>query len=221
MTINGKPISEYRAELMRDYSVTAASVESATYQGRNRTHFHLVTQTFGMKRLSLSLFFHARHHDEVMQAKTAFDGSLWGVLEIAMPDGYLYRCVLESAGELSYVGYVCGVADYTFTGMQQKPLVTVSGQQLVCVSTVPYTDVRIDAKTTAADGSLGGVPFSGLPVGQPITVDGIEKRLLLDGAPYATGFALTGAFPSLVPGSNTIAAEGVENVTVSYYPTFM
>lgn len=221
MHINGVPISDYNAELQRDYYVSAAEVTSATYQGRNRSHFALVMQQYGQCRLTLPLFFTAKTHEGVALAKSTLDGQLWGVVEIGLPDGFLYRVVLESAGTITYVGEVCAEATYTFVGTRHKPLVTVDGLTVACESTVPFTDVRLDATTTAASGSLGGVAFQGLPVGQPITVDGILKRLLLDGAPYATGFTITGAFPTLTPGVNTFTAEGVEDVTISYYPTFM
>lgn len=221
MRVNGVPISDYNAELQREYTVTAVEVSSELYKGRNRSHFALVMQQYGQCRLTLPLFFTAKTHEGVALAKSTLDGQLWGVVEIGLPDGFLYRVVLESAGTITYVGEVCAEATYTFVGTRHKPLVTVDGLTVACESTVPFTDVRLDATTTAASGSLGGVAFQGLPVGQPITVDGILKRLLLDGAPYATGFTITGAFPTLTPGVNTFTAEGVEGVTISYYPTFM
>ena len=219
MFLNGKHEKYYNAKMLRDYTIEAMPVDSQILQGRNRTAFNLITQTFGLKEINFTMFFFGADRHEVLQNKTFFDKDCWGTVEILLPDGYFYRSVLQSAGTLTFVGDGGGTAEYTFTGMQHGPLVTASGLTIFCTSSAPYTDVILSGTLTATEGNLGGAAFSNLVIGNQIVIDGINKRLLYENAPYAQGFQFQ-TFPQLVPGWNTITAEGVDNVQIQYYPIF-
>ena len=219
MFLNGKHEKYYNAQMLRDYTIEAMPVDSQILQGRNRTSYNLITQTFGLKTISFSMFFFGKNRHEVLQNKSFFDRDCWGTVEIQMPDDYYYRCVLQSAGSVTFVADGGGVCEYEFIGMQHGPLVTSSGLSIFCTSSAPLTDVTISGTLAAESGNLGGASFTGLTIGGTVVIDGINKRLLYNGAPYAQGFTFQ-TFPQLTPGWNTITAEGIDDVQIQYYPIF-
>lgn len=220
MEINGIDESAYSAHLLRDYKITALPVESEYWQGRNRSSFNLLTQKYGLKKLSLPVAFDGANREKVTLNKSRFDSALWGKVEIYLPNGFFYTCILDSAGELEYDGEEHGRASYELIGMQHKARVTVKSSTFSCSSTVPFTDCIITGTTTGTSGSIGAITFSGLTSGKVVVVDGINKRFLYDGAPDAQDFVWIN-FPYLVPGENTILTTGLSGVEIQYDPTFM
>lgn len=220
MEINGINENTLHAKLLRDYRISASPIKSEYWQGRNRSQFALLSQSFGLKEISMTVVFDGRDAEEVALHKSQFDAALWGKFEIYMPNGFTYSAILDDAGELEYMGDERGRAKYQLIGIQHKPLVTVTSSPFTCGSTVPLTDCIITATATAASGSIGDIDFSGLTIGDIITIDGINKRLLVNGVDAATKFVWID-FPSLLPGTNTFTTSGVSGVTVQFYPTYM
>lgn len=220
MEINGINESTLHAKLLRDYRISASPVKSEYWQGRNRSQFALLSQTFGLKEISMTVVFDGKDAEQVALHKSRFDAALWGKFEIYMPNGFTYSAILDDAGELEYIGDERGRAKYQLVGIQHKPLVMVTSSPFTCSSTVPFTDCIITATATAALGSIGDIDFSGLTIGDIITIDGINKRLLVDGVDAATKFVWID-FPSLMPGTNTITTSGVSGLSVQFYPTYI
>ena len=220
MEINGINENTLHAKLLRDYRISASPIKSEYWQGRNRSQFALLSQSFGLKEISMTVVFDGRDAEEVALHKSQFDAALWGKFEIYMPNGFTYSAILDDAGELEYMGDERGRAKYQLIGIQHKPLVTVTSSPFTCGSTVPLTDCIIMATATAVLGSIGDIDFSGLTIGDIITIDGINKRLLVNGVDAATKFVWID-FPSLLPGTNTFTTSGVSGVTVQFYPTYM
>lgn len=220
MEINGINENTLHAKLLRDYRISASPIKSEYWQGRNRSQFALLSQSFGLKEISMTVVFDGRDAEEVALHKSQFDAALWGKFEIYMPNGFTYSAILDDAGELEYMGDERGRAKYQLIGIQHKPLVTVTSSPFTCGSTVPLTDCIITATATAVLGSIGDIDFSGLTIGDIITIDGINKRLLVNGVDAATKFVWID-FPSLLPGTNTFTTSGVSGVTVQFYPTYM
>lgn len=224
MYINQTPISDFGAELEMGFTVSSTPIETQYLQGRNRTAYNIIAQQFGLKELKCTLNFTGTDLHEVEMRKSSLDALLWGKVELDMPDGFLYTSYLESAGTLEPIHLTRGRAEYVFKAICHGPLEQKSlpsgVDQLTCESTMPFTDCIVSGVTTAAAGSLAGFAFTNLVVGKAIEIDGINKRVLYDGAPYAEGFSFV-SFPRLVPGLNTISMSGVQNVTVSFYPTFI
>ena len=138
MEINGIDESAYSAHLLRDYKITALPVESEYWQGRNRSSFNLLTQKYGLKKLTLPVAFDGANRERVTMTKSRFDAALWGKVEIYLPNGFFYTCILDSAGELEYDGEEHGRASYELIGMQHKARVTVKSSTFSCSSTVPH-----------------------------------------------------------------------------------
>ncbi|NCC04657.1 MAG: hypothetical protein EOM37_11595 [Proteobacteria bacterium] len=220
MEINGKKISSFSALLLKGLKIGTSAIESNYFQGRNRSSYNLISQTYGLKPITLGIMFTGDNRDKIAVNKSLLDLELIGNPEIYLDNGYYYTCVLISAGELEYDGKEYARAYYEFVGIQHKPLVTVKSSTFSCSSTVPFTDCIITGTATAATGSIGGITFSGATVGKVLVVDGINKRFLYDGSPAAQKFVWVN-FPALVPKENTIATTGLSGVTIEYYPTFM
>ena len=220
MEINGISEDTFHAKLLRDYRISASPVKSEYWQGRNRSQFALLSQTFGLKEISMTVVFDGTDAEEVALNKSIFDAALWGKFEIYMPNDFTYSAILDDAGELEYMGDERGKAKYKLVGIQHKPLVTVTSGTFTCASTVPFTDCIITATTTATSGTIGDIGFSGLGIGDIIVIDGINKRFLVNGVDSATSFTWID-FPSLVRGTNTILTTGVSGVTIQFYPTYL
>lgn len=220
MEINGINETTLHARLLRDYRISGSKIKSEYWQGRNRSQFALLSQSFGLKEISMTVVFDGRDAEEVALHKSEFDATLWGKFEIYMPNGFTYSAILDDAGELEYMGNERGKAKYQLVGIQHKPLVTVTSIPFTCSSTVPFTDCIITATATATSGSIGDVDFAGLTIGDIITIDGINKRLLVDGVDAATKFDWID-FPSLTRGTNTLTSTGVSGLTVQFYPTYL
>ena len=220
MEINGKDIKRYSALLLKGFTIGTSPVETSYFRGRNRSSYNLISQTFGLKTISLGIMFTGETREKIAINKSFFDLELVGDLDIYLDNGYFYKCVLSSSGELEYDGNNYARAYYEFIGTQHKALVTVKSSTFSCSSTVPFTDCIITGTATATSGTIGDITFSGATIGKVIVVDGINKRFLHDGSPAAQKFVWVN-FPALTPKENAIATTGLSGVTIQYYPTFM
>ncbi len=220
MEINGINESAYHAVLLDDYKISSAPVESNYWQGRNHSSFALLSQSYGLKKISLNVVFDGRDAEDVALNKSRFDAALWGKVEIHLPNGFTYTSILDDAGDLERIGNEKGRSSYELLGVQHKPLVTINSGTFTCASTVPFTDCIITATATAVLGSIGDIDFSSVTVGDVLKIDGINKRLLVNDVDAATNFDWID-FPVLVPGNNTVSTSGVSGLSIQYYPTFM
>lgn len=205
---------------MRGFKIGAAVVESIYFQGRNRTSFNLLDQTYGLKPFTFGLQFEGETRSDIAVNKSLFDLELCGAIEIYMDDGFSYTCVLISAGELEYDGKRYGRAHYELSAIQHRAEVTLKSSTFTCSSTIPFTDCMISGTTSGTSGSVGSITFSGVVANKALVIDGINKRLLYDGAPAAQYFSWVN-FPRLTPGTNTITTTGLTGVETKFFPTFM
>ena len=128
MEINGKKIESFSALLLKGFKIGTSSVDSSYFQGRNRSSYNLISQTFGLKSISLGLMFKEDNREKIAVKKSLFDLELIGTFDIYLDNGYYYKCVLVSAGELEYDGDTeqYARASYEFVGIQHKARVTVN-----------------------------------------------------------------------------------------------
>lgn len=223
MTVNGTDIFTYNA-LIEKFSVSGTEIKNETYQGVNRTNYNLLNSLFYMKTITISIFLSADTRRNLTLAKSRLDSLMWGKVELGLPDGFYYTATLQSTGELAIVGIddnsVIALCEYTFTGIQHDPLVTSTGNTIDCQSTIPYTDCRLTCTASQAYSSItiGTVTITGVASGDVLVVDGINGRILQNGAPCAGNMSFR-RFPSLTPGSNTFNCP--EELTIEYYPTYI
>lgn len=223
MYINGKPIEQYGAELRTSYKAGGVEISANIFQGRNRSAFTLLNQTYGLKQLMLPMVFRDENMQKVTIKKSLFDGELFGKeVELIMDDGFLYRVYLQDIGDAVYKNEALIECDYTCVGFRHGETVKIEKPYqniVVCDSTVPFTDVILSATVGKSSEAyqLGTVTFKNVAAGDTLTVDGINKRILVNGAPGAQK-ATWIKFPSLTPGQNIINC--IDSITAEYQPVY-
>ena len=108
---------------------------------------------------------------------------------------------------------------YTFTGSRFGQWQTIHGNgtaEFIALGT-RSADCTITATATGETCSVAGVRFSGVKRGDVLTVDGITKRILVNGWPDITKCDVV-SWPKLSPGRNLIEASG--DFSVRYRPTY-
>lgn len=226
MFIDGVDIYNVGA-LVKDFKVSATAITNTAYQGMDSTNFNVLSTVRGMRVITVTLFYKGKTKRELALKKAKIDNALGaGKVELYLPDGFYYSAYLTSAGEESVLGVegqdVIAVCTYTLEGIRHDELETLtitSGQHFECKSRIPLTDVRLTCKATASWSSLtiGTVTITNVHTNDTLVVDGINKRILQNGAPCAGNMSFV-HFPQLVPGDNSITC--VETLTVEYYPTY-
>ena len=108
--------------LVESYTVGPAAVNSAIFQGRNRTTFRQLAYTIGRRDITVSLFYAAKTQRELAEQKSQIDARLLGTPDLHLPDGFHYFAVLKSAGDLKILGIegnrVIGLASYKLEGIR-------------------------------------------------------------------------------------------------------
>ena len=219
--INDIDIMDYGA-VVESFKVSGSGIANSIYQGRNRTTFHELAYTIGMKTITLTLFFSAETRRRLTLNKSAVDALMVGKISLHMPDGFYYDSILTSAGELQMLGVeqnqLIASCTYTFQGIQRDDLRTVTGNTLYADGTAPKMDCRLTCTATEnrATMQVGTVTFSNIQSGDVVVADGIDGVLTVNGTPVAASFT---KLPYLVPGEQTITCP--ETLTVEYYPTYI
>ena len=86
--------------------------------------------------------------------------------------------------------------------------------------TLPKMDCILSASPSADAEKyvVAGITFTNVHQGDQIIIDGITKRILINGGPAAQRCDIID-FPYLVPGDNTVSC--IDPVTVQYYPSYV
>lgn len=238
MFIDGVDIYDVGA-LVKDFKIGATAVENTAYQGVDSTNFNVLSTVRGMRPITVTLFYKATTKRELALKKAKIDNALGnGKVELYMPDGFYYTSYLTGAGEESVLGVegqdVIAVCTYTLQGIRHDALETIETATVTnftCNSLVPYTDVRISFKynfsysafTIACIPNGAQVSFTGISQNDTITIDGINKRILQNGAPCAGNMSFI-KFPQLDRGLNYVKFTAPyslsQPITVEYYPTY-
>jgi len=232
--INGVDIYDVGA-LVESFKVSATAISSKIYQGLDSTDFHVLSTTRSMRTITLTLFYQAKTKRDLALKKAKIDNAIGaGKIDLVLPDGFHYSAYLTKAGDEEYLGVegnkMIALCTYQLKGIRHddlKVIETSSGSVFNCESLIPQTDVRISHKTTQAYQTItiAGVTITGVASGDVLTIDGINKRILQNGAPCAGNMSFV-SFPKLVPGDNSITCKiGTTTaigklLTVEYYPTY-
>lgn len=220
MYLNGKPIKEYGAALIRNYSVSGMGVETEVEQGYNRTSYTLASQSLELKTIKFDIVFVGKSTRDLFEKKSLFDAACLGKVEIHMPDGFFYTAYIKGVGTLKVKGDTIGEASYQFKGMQHDPLVRVEKATFYAYGTAPKMDARIIVTASVASDAytVGSGVFSGIEAGDKIVFDGIDKVITINGE-HAAGQCTFLNFPQVVPGVNTITCP--DTPTVEYFPVWV
>lgn len=222
MEVNGVKLST-KGVITGSIKVGGIDIDNTAYQGRGRTNFNVLSSVQKMRPITVVLFYSETSKRNLGLKKSTIDNMLVGKLELKLPDGFYYSAYMEDAGEEQILGVenneVIAAATYKFKGIRHDALETVNGNTVNCKSLVPRTDCKITCTATQDRASLliDTVTITGVHTGDVLTVDGINGRILQNGALCAGNMSFI-HFPYLVPGNNTI--DCVETCTVQYYPTY-
>lgn len=224
IAINGADLSERGVDMLRDYSIGGTAITNTIFQGRNRSSYRLLAGVYGQKAISFTLVYAGRTYREAALNRSTIESMLWGKVEISMPDGFFYTSTVQSIGE----GTIYGQEDnqilievpYELQGIQHDPLMTVAGGNFYNPGTLPYTDCSVSVTAGAASSIylLAGATFHDVKAGERLEIDGINGRILRNGAP-APGNVDFIRFPQVTPGQNSFLAP--DPVTVSFYPSYI
>lgn len=224
MLINGRDIHDLGAHVLAEYKIGGTNVDTQVFAGRWRTHFDVLEAVPGLRPVQFTLVFTGADRREAFLKKSQVDAMLSGKCELLFPDGIYYTVYAESLGDLVLLGNnkdgVIGQAAYKMSGIAHGEKETTTGADIFCRSTMPRTDCKVTCTATAdaAAYTIHGVTFTGVSAGDVLCADGINGRLLVNGAPAVSTVRFM-SFPYLVPGWQTI--EAPDAPTVEYYPAYI
>ena len=228
--------------LVESFKVSGTAIANTAYQGVNSTNFNVLQTTRGMRVITLNLFYKGQTRRELALKKAKIDNMIGaGKIDLKLPDGFHYSAYLTATGEEQTLGVegneIIALSTYTLQGIRHDDLETItvnSGTTFQCDSLIPETDVKISITipTAGASGNvvisdaagIGSVTMTDVGANAVILIDGINKRIHKNGAPF-TGTMSFIRFPKLIPGDNTIRAYygstyRTRELTVEYYPTY-
>lgn len=219
MFVNSSPLEWYGGKLRMEYTVSGYELETTAFKGRKRSSFVLLNNVVGFKKINLPIVFVGESHEDVTYKKSLFDMLIFGKNELAMDDGFLFSAYLSSIGDATYPAPEMIEADYTLIGVRHGPLVTATGNTVNCLSTLPNTDCILTTTVgqSRSNYQMDTVTFPEVTQGQVLTVDGINKRILVNGVPSAESAEWI-TFPSLSPGLNNLTCD--DTLTVEFYPVY-
>lgn len=223
--LNGVPATDFSARLLAGWKVRDEAPDRTFVLGQKATAFTVYGGISPMKTISLTLHIAgatteqaARHRSRLMAALAE------DITELFLPDGFLYRAAITEMGEQKEVtadGLLLETA-CTLRGLRCRPLETVPDVNGVFFAdgTAPFMDCRLTC-TAGADAeryTMAGVTWQNVAAGDVLVLDGLEHRLLKNGA-SAAGDNDASDWPKLRPGENTLTAP--DSLTVEYYPVFL
>lgn len=219
MWINLKPLYLFGGKLKMDYTYTPPEISNEYFKGRRRSGFVVLDSSYELGSLSLPIVFSGANRNDAALKKSKFESEAFGRSDIILGDEFMYFAFLESIGESSYPSDQLIEVTYEFKCIRHGKYREVKKNTVYCESTLPNTDciLAVIVGQNGTNYKVGTVTFPSVTRGEKLTVDGINKRILVNGAPAANRAEWT-VFPSLVPGTNNIACK--DTLKVSYYPVY-
>ena len=152
MTINNTDIADFNARLL-SYSVGGTTITRTMGNSFNANFPKLFHTDFGQRKITITVVFKpeigkrgiiSKLHNLAMN-KSEFDSVICsGIVDIWLPDGFYYNCILNSVGDEIVDGESLEVT-YSLSGVRHDSLCTQKGLEPYCNSTV-NTDCRITIK---------------------------------------------------------------------------
>lgn len=218
--LNGTPLRDYDGQMVRDYTYTPPELKPAAYKGRRRSNFILLDNPLDLGQLEIQVVFTGCSYYDVTMKKSVFDAAILGKNVVAMGDGFWYDTYTDELGSAVYPGEGLLECEYSLKAIRRGPDKEVKGNSVWCDSTYPYTDCILTATVGQASNSyaMDSVTFLDVSAGDVLTVDGINGRILINGAPNASKASWI-YFPTLSPGMNNLTCP--DTLTVQYHPVYL
>ena len=242
--IGGRDLSEFRAKLETDYSITGYALENTYNKGALRSGFTLLRQAPELLSIILPINIFGADKRETTENLAAINAQCAGVVELDLSDGFAYTCMLEEVRGTTWLSDAWCTADYCFMGVRHKDPIAVSAPaplHLQNGATWPKNDCTITIKNFKAKTSapvvitLSGegktlltwkIDTSGglYQAGGDLVLDGVRQRNGYNGGNIPTGTMTWTDYPYLVPGQNTISVSGgttKADIVVDYTPAYL
>lgn len=223
MKIGTTDISSYNAKLLT-YVYTPAVVTNATVTPYNSMMPILTDTEIAPGTLNITLHVRGSSQAACQASIAALLMLLHKKSEIDLDDGYLYRCIYNSAS-LTYRMETLMEVAVILTAVKHKAITTATlttGSNTVsCSSTVPVRCLlQITPNTDADSCTVFGITINNLTAGKAIVIDGFNGVVREE---ESNKFLDTDMidFPMLQPGDNTVSVTGSVTVVLQYYPTYL
>lgn len=238
MIVNGSSIRQYHARLLsynvggteRSYSQASAvgilrlpAVYHTTLSSRQLTitlTFFPVTATENSRGTSIPERL-SRSTDNIVRFESDISNK---VLEIALPDGYVYKAFLQSCGTPSFDATGEQDIEYNFLAIRTKlPVkkVITAGESIYCESntTTPFR-LSLTVPSTVGSITICGIIIRSITAGTEIVIDSELGLVTANGVNKFNDTELID-FPYLTPGNNTISCTVANaEITVVYTPIY-
>lgn len=219
MWINNKGLHLFGGKLKDTYTYTPPTISAEYFLGRKRSNFVLLDSSYEMGKLTLPIVFEGESRKDVALKKSNFEKELFGRCDISLPDEFSYFAFLENIGTPSFPSEQMIESTYDLKCIRHGWKQIVESETVYCESTLPNTDciISVTALKDSSEYQVGTVKFLNVKAGEKLVVDGMDKRILVNGAPAANR-ANWIRFPSLEPGANHIVCQ--DPVKVEFYPVY-
>lgn len=216
----------FGARLLADYTVGGTPLTRSRQKLPGVQGWLPLATEYGLRSIKLPVHICGPTPRAAAEQKSRLDAALSAEpTELWLPNGFWYTVSLESTGEaqeLSDDG--CRLScTYTLLGYAHDPLQTVTlttDGTLYARGTAPEMACRLTctAGASAASYTMAGVTWSNVAAGDLLVLDGLERRVLRNGAPDLDSTDLI-CWPKLTPGQNVLTAP--DALTVEYYPIWL
>ena len=221
MFINEIPLSRFGGKLKASYTVSGCSLTADYYKPRDGNSFLSLGSKIGLKTITLPFDLYGESPRETKRNLSTLDAlCLSGKVELYLPDGFYYTSILQSIGVPQQITPSILSCSYTFLGIQHDELMeSVCSGAFYAQGTLPKMDciLSVSPSSDAEEYTAAGITFTNVKQGDQIVIDGMTKRVLINGAPAAQRCNII-EFPYLIPGENNLSSP--DQITVSYYPSY-
>lgn len=241
--------SEFGAVLLAKYSVSAPSITPDYVVSATGSRITFGGTRYGLRSISLPVDIYGNSPENAEDKRSKLTAALAnGTVELALPDGGLYTCLLTDGGKKSDVDRDGKILETTFTlvGYKHGPLETllVSGsaasvsffaagtaQEMECRITATVGDYVNDRVTVPYPNSSVKrclFPKTAVKSGDTIVIDGIEKNIYVNSVfRFSLIERIVGGWPKVKAGENTLtipqpsSGTAFSQIAIEYYPIYM
>lgn len=241
--------SEFGAVLLAEYSVSAPSITPDYVVSATGSRITFGGTRYGLRSISLPVDIYGNSPEDAESRRSKLTAALANkTVELALPDGGLYTCLLTDGGKKSEVDRDGKILETTFTlvGYKHGPLETllVSGSAASVSFFAAGTAEEMECRITATVGDYVNnrvtvpypnsstkrcfFPTTAVKSGDTIVIDGIEKNIYVNSS---LGFYLieriVGGWPKVKAGENTLtipqpsSGTAFSQIAIEYYPIYM
>lgn len=238
MTINGVDIATYNARLL-NYSVSGTQISNTISQNTAQLLMPtLYACQLSPRTLTITLTFFPKSAGENAKNTSVFqrfsratdnistfEADIIGkVVDFGLPDGYIYRAIVNSISAAEFD--ISGEHDVTYTFLAIRQLAerteTVVNGKIKCLSTTTTAcKIILTVPTAYSSLTVCSVTINNVSANSEIVIDSEKGLITADGVNKFNDTDFV-EFPVLSPGYNTITCSASNaNIVIVYTPIFV